>query len=76
MEENLLKLAEVGGPVVITVLIFIWYLWKKAQLDNTRENNHMAHSTAATDRLADALNNIAKSETKLADAVRDCPYKK
>jgi hypothetical protein len=76
MEESLLELAKVGGPAVVIVAIFVWYLWQKAKLDDVRENNHMAHSTAATDRLADALNNIAKSETKLADAVRDCPVRK
>lgn len=78
-----MKFAEIGGPQVIIVMIFVLYLWQKAKLDNVRENNHMAHSTAATDRLANAtdrlanaLNNIAKSEIKLADKIGDCPVRK
>jgi len=76
MEESLLELAKVGGPVVVVVAIFVSYLWQKAKLDNIRENNHMAHSTAATDRLAEALREVAISNTKLADKISDCPNKK
>ena len=74
--ESLLELAKVGGPAVVIVAIFVLYLWKKAQLDNLRENNHMAHSTAATDRLVDALKEVAVSNTKLADKIGDCPVRK
>ena len=76
MESSLLELAKVGGPVVVVVAIFVWYLWQKAKLDDVRENNHMAHSTAATDRLADALKEIAIANTKLSDKIGDCPVKK
>lgn len=76
MEESLLELAKVGGPTVIIVLIFVWYLWKKAQLDDVRENNHMEHSTAATDRLVDALKEVAVSNALLADKIGSCPIRK
>jgi hypothetical protein len=75
MEESFLELAKVGGPAVVIVGIFVWYLWQKEKLDDVRENNHMAHNTEATDRLSEALREIAISQTKLADRIESCPKK-
>lgn len=68
MEDLLLKLAEIGGPTVVVVMIFIAYLWQKDKMYNKTMNNHLQHETASRDRLTAAL-------TSLAEVVRGCPNK-
>lgn len=69
MNDVLLELAKIGGPVVVTAGMFLWYLSRRDSMYNKTMSNHLAHETESRDKLTAAL-------TSLAEVVRSCPKKK